>query len=532
MLRPSTLIVKLLVAASSLALLGEASRAQEAPAVQSNGVEQSSGVEKPPAANEGDDKKAPEAESVDVASEQASVAPAQRAEARARLQESLALLGFDGAYFEAFKNQEPVSGEERDRLAKLLYGLSRIPRVMLLEASREQPGHDPQSVAASVAPGQAYFLRVLVNKVTREEVPAELRETLGFDGYYRCEAETSGERIVIVARHVPGAWKLDSPLRQQASAVGIYVKQLPLDAVPARDEHDQRDRVLLFAADRVAWHPSTLLAHLGVDYGLFETVKDRAPLRERDLFYQMLAVASHMAPEYIEYQIRGLLKRQIEQQEPLAQNRDLPASQREAAERALERARAGASDVVPLFNNPQSQRGEFVVLRGEALRAIEIRVEDPEIRRQFFIDRYYEVDVVTPDSQNNPIVCCLAELPPDMPMGESIHESVRVAGFFLKAYAFETRRTGSKSAGGKSVQIAPLIVGRTLSVVPTPKYSAPTQSLTLAAGVLVVLAVCGAFMWHMRRVDRRAEAQLKLRRELLPSEISLAEQAESGVDNP
>jgi hypothetical protein len=244
----------------------------------------------------------------------------------------------------------------------------------------------------------------------------------------------------------------------------------------------------------------------------------------------MLEAAAAMSPEYLEYQVQRLLKRQLEFQERLARNRDLPAPQRAAAERALQRARAGASDVAPLFNEPESHRGEFVVVYGEALRAIEIRVEDPQIRRRFHIDRYYEVEIVTPDSQNNPIVCCVAELPPEMPLGESIHESVRVAGFFLKGYAFSTRRTESSPKGERQLQVAPLIVGGTLSIVPTPKFGAPTQSLTLAAGLLVVLAVCGAFMWHIRRSDRQAETQLRLRRETLPEAISLTEQADAGAD--
>jgi hypothetical protein len=79
-------------------------------------------------------------------------------------------------------------------------------------------------------------------------------------------------------------------------------------------------------------------------------------------------------------------------------------------------------------------------------------------------------------------------------------------------------------------QLAPLIVGKTLSVIPMPKFGTPTQSLTLAAGLLIVMAACGAFMWHMRRTDRRAEEQLKLRRVSLPETISLGEEPGSGMD--
>ncbi len=476
------------------------------------------------------------------AQESPAAAPAERGEiasddkleakedARERLRESLELLGFDAAFFESFKEGEPLDEGEQAKLTKLLQGLPRIPKFLLLEAAGRQASLEPASLEHSTERGQAYGLRVLLRRVTREEVPQALRDSLGYDNYYRCEAETLARRMIILARQVPRDWKLDQPLNQQASAIAIYIKRLPSDALPADGASEEETPVVLFAADRVAWHPPTLLAHLGVDYGLFDGVEDRAPLKEREIFYQMLAAAGNMSPQYLDHQINRLLESQLERQERLARNPDLPAKQRDAAQRALERARAGASDVVPLFNESARMRGEFVVLRGEALRAIEIRVEDPQIRRRFHIDHYFEVEIVTPDSQNNPIVCCLADLPPEMPLGESIHVSVRVAGFFLKSYAFETRRSATATTGEKPQrQLAPLIVGKTLSVIPTPKFGTPTQSLTLAAGVLVVMTVCGAFMWHIRRADRRAEAQLRLRRESLPETVSVAEQPSPGA---
>lgn len=452
-----------------------------------------------------------------------------REEARERLRESLALLGFDAAFFDDFKSDEPLSDEEQAKLAKLLQGLPRIPQATLNRAAGRHSGLEV-GLQRSPERGQAYALRMDILRVTRAEVPQALREILGYESYYRCEAETASTQLIVVAREVPQSWKLDAPLKQQASATALFIKQLPQAEGAARDESTEDGPLLLFATSRIAWHPPTLLAYLGVDYGLFDSVQDRTPLREREIFYQMLAAAAAMSPEYREYQVQRLLKRQLEFQERLARNRDLPAPQRAAAERTLQRARAGASDVVPLFNDPESHRGEFVVLYGEALRAIEIRVEDPQIRARFHLDRYYEVDIVTPDSQNNPVVCCLAHLPPDMPLGESIHESVRVAGFFLKGYAFPTRRSEANAKEKRQLQVAPLVVGDTLSIIPAPKFGTPTQSLTLAAGVLVVLAVCSAFMWHIRRTDRVAQAQLKLRRETLPEAISLEPSQDAGVD--
>ncbi len=77
---------------------------------------------------------------------------------------------------------------------------------------------------------------------------------------------------------------------------------------------------------------------------------------------------------------------------------------------------------------------------GEALRAVRVRVDDPDVVRRFGIRQYYEIEVVTPDSQNNPLVVCVAELPEGLPLGDKIHESVRVAGFFLKSWAYNTAK--------------------------------------------------------------------------------------------
>ena len=103
-----------------------------------------------------------------------------------------------------------------------------------------------------------------------------------------------------------------------------------------------------------------------------------------------------------------------------ADDRALDAARRADARRALDQATSGNSDIVPLFNEPASQRGSLVTLRGDALRAVEIRVDDPDVVERFGIRRYYEVEIVTDDSQNNPLVCCVAELPEGMPLGDDI----------------------------------------------------------------------------------------------------------------
>ncbi len=186
---------------------------------------------------------------------------------------------------------------------------------------------------------------------------------------------------------------------------------------------------------------------------------------------------------------------------------------------------------MPLFNDPAAQHGKLFLLTGEALRAIKIRVDDPDIVRRFGIDHYYELEIVTPDSQNNPVVCCVRTLPPGMPEGESIHENVRISGIFLKSWAFDTHQSSETESNQRKRQLAPLLISQTLQRIAPPTVTRPSQSLKLAGGLAAIIVLCGAAMWYIRRADRRARAQLASDRESLPEQIALDEGGESSADS-
>jgi hypothetical protein len=103
--------------------------------------------------------------------------------------------------------------------------------------------------------------------------------------------------------------------------------------------------------------------------------------------------------------------------------------------------------------------GKLVMFEGDARRCVEVRVDDPDVRERFGIERYYEIAMFTDDSQGNPLIFCVLELPKGMPVGEDIHERMRIAGFFLKSWAYP-QGAGGKNAEGAKQQLAPLILGR------------------------------------------------------------------------
>lgn len=150
------------------------------------------------------------------------------------------------------------------------------------------------------------------------------------------------------------------------------------------------------------------------------------------------------------------------------------------------------------------------MLTGHVRRALRVRVDDPDIRRRFGIEYYYELYLYTDDSQGNPLVFCVRELPEGMPTGEGpdYMESVTVPGFFLKSWAYASGQTLADEIDPKgeppSLQVAPLLIGR----APIWHQTEPADSSPVwgaVGGGLFVLILLAVWLWLWRRSkdDRR-----------------------------
>jgi hypothetical protein len=131
-------------------------------------------------------------------------------------------------------------------------------------------------------------------------------------------------------------------------------------------------------------------------------------------------------------------------------------------------------------------------------------VDDPDVRQRFGINRYYELAMFTDDSQSNPLIFCVLEVPPEMPLGEDVFVRGRVAGFFLKSWAYP-RGNGPQVEGKVKQQLAPMVLGREARIFtrqPT-LYDRLTGS---GAVVAVVLALSGILWgaWYSNRTPKRA----------------------------
>ena len=128
------------------------------------------------------------------------------------------------------------------------------------------------------------------------------------------------------------------------------------------------------------------------------------------------------------------------------------------------------------------------------------------------------------------VVFCVRHLPEGMTTGDepNFGERVRVAGFFLKTWAYRVQRSPegvvAESGGAKRRQLAPLLIGREPVWYPAEPPATNTMAGAIAAG-LFVLAMLGIWfaLWHYGRRDKQFRDRTIARTIAPPSDVSLEE---------
>jgi hypothetical protein len=419
------------------------------------------------------------------------------------------LQGIDQSHFDQLTDGQPWQEGENETLLKIMYRLSRNFRLMDVEAwSRGEPQPRESAADPDASRGEIFHLAGRVTSLEVLHPVPEVARRFELGEYYRCDFELAGgQPAVLFARTVPEAWKVRKTMDARAGAFAVFLKL---------SSEDPDRPVPVFVTDRAAWYPPTRLGDLGFDCGLFDelgrsrsgdedlpepgtggrSLRDlRLTGQNRECFYQLLAAAGRTGPG-------GLIA---------------------AATEELRRAGQEQFSVVPLFNEPRREQGRLVVLSGTARQVIPVRVSDEDVGARFGIDHYYQVSLFTEDSQSNPLVFCVRELPEGMPVGEGAQfgESVTVAGFFFNTWAYRNRRTDAASAR-EEWQLAPLLIGRDLAWHPAEK-PAPNPYVGAIAGGLFVLALLGIWLalWRYSRGDKRFHDKTIARQFALDSGVSL-----------
>lgn len=411
----------------------------------------------------------------------------------------LRLLGVEDQHLTTLVDGQPLAAEENEALLRMLFAANRFDPLRLHRGIRTDVSLEDLAMQPSTFRGEPLLLRGTVTGVEVEEPAAEYATRFELPHFYRCsiKLEPAGLQAIVYATTVPTAWAEGaSDLDEPISCVGFFIKT-------AGETEGSPEPV--FVTARLAWHPRTTLGKLGMDVGLFDTVTDRTGIKaaERECFYRMLAATG---------------RADMSRLDRLTQD-DYPAA--------------------PLFNAPELQRGRLVALRGVARRITKIIVDDPDIVERFGIDHYYEVAVFTDDSQGNPVIFCVRDLPPGMPVGEGISEAVRIPAFFLKAWTFETAQLNQQavtdadpSHRGKHLrQVAPLLMGNMPHWYVPPSEQVPGIS-GWVAGSLFLLALAGVWfgVWRKHIADK-SYAHGTLARAREPQEATLDTTAIEELDS-
>lgn len=425
--------------------------------------------------------------------------------------ELLSLFGVDRSHWDRVRDGRPVHADEREVLLRLLYVIDRFPVAEVSRWAHRQRPYRQLFEEADPARGEFFALEGRVVRVLVHQPLPELARRFEFDRYYECRwIDSTGAEAVVFARNVPRAWLGSAPLDERASAWGLFVKV-------AGSGPDQP--MPLFVADRVAWHPDTLLGRLGMDVGLLDTLKDdqRLTAEESECFYQMLFAASRAKPGQLRQEAQAALRQSEESRRRNDRSAGARANKTPAdalLETDAKEPTATGYSVVPLFNAPAEVRGALVDLAGmtRSVLRVELGADDPQgIRARFGFDHYYQVSLFTPDSQGNPITVCVGDIPKGMPLGEGpqFSERIRVTGFFLKKWAYrialpeETKPgTADEAGGGPMVrqQLAPMVMAGDLIWYPANQARPGGRSAGIAAiAVVAILVAFGAIAWRGSR---------------------------------
>lgn len=165
-----------------------------------------------------------------------------------------------------------------------------------------------------------------------------------------------------------------------------------------------------------------------------------------------------------------------------------------------------------LFEDPEELRGQLVYLEGQLARLR--RFDPPKALQMEGVKDLYEGWIFDSRYEGQFQSHCLVftELPAGIQIGENIDYPVCFAGYLFKRYRVRNPR---------SVFDAPLLIGRTLQLMPATQATGASTGQMRQAFVIAFLIVGGAtagvivgLAWWYRRSDRQVQQRLAQARPL------------------
>lgn len=419
-----------------------------------------------------------------------------------------------------FTSGKPLDDAERRPLIISMGALKRLSSSSSDEFSQFVDKTDPFADEASR--GKMWKIRGQLKSITPEtltddEISIVYPEVDAMNAddprrrYYRCELTRDDGRspATIVTLRVPKALVEGTNKAKPAGDDRVGVEGLYVKHVGAKSGEGA-----VLVASRLAYYPKTPLGDLGVDVGLFDDVRETSSdlKYERECFYQLMAAMRRATLDQLQDAAIG---DEVEAYPAFIKSlAELPADKRAGYEQLT----VQNFSVPAIFNRPQVMHGRLALITGKARRAVEVRVQDADIRRRFGIDKYYEVSVYTRDSQNNPMLLNLLELPSGFPTGDKISEDVRIPAAFLTGFIYHRDATidEREKHAPAVMQKAPLLIGKSLMRV---NFLADTdKAFEMLAGGLIIAAIiviaAGAWWWAR---SQRQTRELRKRLTELPA---------------
>ena len=342
--------------------------------------------------------------------------------------------------------------------------------------------------------------------VAPQQLSPEQEQLFGQPSFDVVRLSTADGRVVdVLVKAAPKTWPRWQSIDEPASVVGLPlsagVGPAPTGAPADASNWPESRPAVVMAASSVAFEPTTPLGGLGMDYALFDTVRDggRLAAGDAEAFYAMLAAVA----------------------------RDEGRREPAAADTIL-------SLIDPAKKWYADHRGAPITITGIARKATRIAIDEPFRREQLGTDHYWElfVFVDTPliridgqDQDTYPIVCCVRDLPPGMPTGDSISEGVRIDGFALKRYGYPLADVsiissqGDREEKGKRRETALLVARRAEWRKPPSTAETSTVLSWIFAGLGAAVAAAVIYgVWASGRAARLAERQA---RAALPDRIDV-----------
>lgn len=413
------------------------------------------------------------------------------------LANALAIDYWDESRFAKFEDRVPFSVDERRETERLVTRLASFDRRVFYNTPAISVTTRDLLVAPEKYRGQ--LVRWHGQAIEVMEPTREMREITDVEPALTCVAQADGSECMILTREVPDRWQSFALESEPIAVEGIFVK---LAATAGGDI------VPVLAAPRLEWLPTqwrppevnygmSVLGILGFDVAMLDNVVHRAPLvgGETATFYQLMSrLKDTPANEFIHWAERHLPRFRDTWEADAKQGE---GKRRRLAGEVLRLADKNQYSVAPFFNTPDEQVGELAVFDGVVRRALRVDTTRDRDAMAAGIDHYYELALFTGDSQNNPLMFCVLDLPPGMPEGDNIRQPVRMAGFFFKNWRF----SGQSADGSEGLRFAPLFIGRGPLQLVAPEKQ-PIWGWIAGLGFIAVILVLWFLGWQRSRGDR------------------------------